>query len=327
MDHSMPGFPVHHKLLEFSQTRVHSVSDAIQSSHPLVVPFSSCLQSFPPSGSFPKSQFFTAGGQSIGVSALASVPPMISFRMDWLDLLAVQGTLKSLLQHHSSKASVLWCSAFFIVQLSHPYMTTGKTIALPRRIFVGKVMSLLFNILSILVLIPWWKSMVNGCGEAKKTCAPSMLRNTFFLFCLCFSLSGVPGVCSSQAQAHGRHEPPHLQGPRATALPEIMGKVQRKPTQGLCSICNCAAEAGMAGLPRRLWDGTMTGCRQLCRWLGSGRRRGGAEARQVVAFIFATPGRTHYRPLQYDRANSAFLFRRGKKNPQGKETPALAAWN
>ena len=73
---------------------------------------------------------------------------LISFRMDWLDLLAVQGTLKSLLQHHSSKASILWCSAFFIVQLSHPYMTTGKTITLNRRIFFGKVMSLLFNMLS-----------------------------------------------------------------------------------------------------------------------------------------------------------------------------------
>ena len=75
-------------------------------------------------------------------------PGLISFRMDWLDLLAVQGTLKSLLQHHSSKASILWRSAFFIVQLSHPYMTTGKTIALTRRTFVGKVMSLLFNMLS-----------------------------------------------------------------------------------------------------------------------------------------------------------------------------------
>ena len=73
---------------------------------------------------------------------------LISFRMDWLDLLAVQGTLKSLLQHHSIKASILWCSAFFIVQLSHPYMTTGKTIALTRWTFVGKVMSLLFNMLS-----------------------------------------------------------------------------------------------------------------------------------------------------------------------------------
>ena len=79
-------------------------------------------------------------------------PGLISFRMDWLDLLAVQGTLKSLLQHHSSKASILWCSAFLIVQLSHPHMTTGKTIALTRWTFVGKVMSLLFNMLSRLVL-------------------------------------------------------------------------------------------------------------------------------------------------------------------------------
>ena len=94
------------------------------------------------------SQFFASGGQSIGVSASASVLPMnsglISFRMDWLDLLAVQESLKSLLQHHSSKPSILRHSAFFIVQLSHPYMTTGKTIALTRQTFVGKVMSLLF---------------------------------------------------------------------------------------------------------------------------------------------------------------------------------------
>ena len=78
---------------------------------------------------------------------------LVSFRMDWLDLLAVQGTLKSLLQHHSSETSILWCSAFFIVQLSHSYMTTGKTIALTRRTFVGKVMSPLFNMLSRLVII------------------------------------------------------------------------------------------------------------------------------------------------------------------------------
>ena len=91
-----------------------------------LVPFSSCLQSFPASRSFQMSQLFTSGGQSIGDSASTSVLPMntglISFRMDWLDLLAFQGTLKSLLQHHSSKASILRCSAFFIVQLSHPYM-------------------------------------------------------------------------------------------------------------------------------------------------------------------------------------------------------------
>ena len=108
--------------------------------HPTIsssaVTFSSHLQSFPASGSFRMSQFFASGGQSIGVSALASVLPMneysglISFRMDWMDLLAVQGTLKGL-QHHSSKASILWCSAFFIVQLSHPYMTAGKIIIIP----------------------------------------------------------------------------------------------------------------------------------------------------------------------------------------------------
>ena len=89
---------------------------------------------------------------SFSIIPSKEIPGLISFRMDWLDFLAVQGTLKSLLQHHSSKASILWCSALFIVQLSHPYMTTGKTIALIRRIFVGKVMSLLLNMLSSLVI-------------------------------------------------------------------------------------------------------------------------------------------------------------------------------
>ena len=103
------------------------------------------------------SQLFASGGQSVGVSAFSIIPSneysgLISFRMDWLDLLAVQGTLKSLLQHHSSKASILRCSAFFIVQLSHTYMTTGKTIALTRQTFVDKVMSLLFNMLSRLII-------------------------------------------------------------------------------------------------------------------------------------------------------------------------------
>ena len=125
---------------------------------PSVVPFSSCPTA---SESFPMRQLFTWGGQSTGVSVLFSIfsiipskeiSGLISFRMDWLDLLAVQGTLKSLLQHQSSKASILQRSAFFTVQLSHPYMTTGKTIALTRRTFVGKVMSLLFNILSRLVI-------------------------------------------------------------------------------------------------------------------------------------------------------------------------------
>ena len=104
------------------------------------------------------SQFFTTGGQSIGASALASVLPiseysgLISFRIDWLDIIVVQGTLKSLLQHHSSKASILQRSAFFIVQLLHPYMTTGKTIALTTQTFVSKIISLLFNMLSRLVI-------------------------------------------------------------------------------------------------------------------------------------------------------------------------------
>ena len=103
------------------------------------------------------SQFFTSGGQSIGRFSFSIGPSseysgLISFRIDWFDLLAVQGTLKSLLQHHSSKASILRCSDFFIVQLSHPYVTTGKTIALTRWTFVSKVMSLLFNMLSRLVI-------------------------------------------------------------------------------------------------------------------------------------------------------------------------------
>ena len=104
------------------------------------------------------SQFFTSGGQSKYWSFSFSLSPsneysrLISFKTDWFDLLAVQGTLKSLLQHHSSKASILQCSAFFTVQLSHPYMTKGKTIALTRRTFVGKVMSLLFNMLSRLII-------------------------------------------------------------------------------------------------------------------------------------------------------------------------------
>ena len=123
-----------------------------QSCHPTilssVVTCSSHLQPFPGSGSFQMSRFFTLGGQSIGVSASATPSSeyagLISFRVDWLDLLAVQGTLKSLLRHHSSKASILWCSAFFMVQLSHPYMTTGKSIAFTRLIFAGKVMSLVF---------------------------------------------------------------------------------------------------------------------------------------------------------------------------------------
>ena len=131
-----------------------------------VVPFLSHL-SFPASGSFQMSQFFAFRcpkywNFSFNISPSNEHPGLISFRMDWLDLLAVEGTLKSLLQHHSSKASILRRSAFFIVQLSHPCMTTGKTIALTRRTFVGKVMSLLFNMLSRLDLtfLPRSKSLI-----------------------------------------------------------------------------------------------------------------------------------------------------------------------
>ena len=111
-----------------------------------VGPFSSHLQSFPASEFFPMSRFFASGGQSIGISASAISPSneysgLISFRIDRLDLLVVQGTFKSLLQHHSSKAWILRCSAIFTVKLPHPYMTTGKTIALTRQTFFGKVMS------------------------------------------------------------------------------------------------------------------------------------------------------------------------------------------
>ena len=133
MDCSTPGLPVHHQLSELTQTHVHRVGDAIQPSHSLSS-FSFCLQSFPASGSFQMIQFFTSGGQSMEFKLQYShsneYSGLICFRMDWLDLLVVQGTLKSLLQHYSSKASILQCSAFYIIHCSHSYMTTRKTIAL-----------------------------------------------------------------------------------------------------------------------------------------------------------------------------------------------------
>ena len=156
MNRSMPGLPVHYQLLEFTQTQVHWVSDAIQPSHPLSAPSPPALDVSQHQGlsqwvnssmRWPKYWSF-----SFKINPPSEHPRLISFRMDWLDLLAVQGTLKNLLQHHSSKPSVLLCSAFFIVQLSHPYMTTGKTIALTRCTFVDKVMSLPFNMLSRLVI-------------------------------------------------------------------------------------------------------------------------------------------------------------------------------
>ena len=156
MNRSTPGLPVHHQLPEFTQTHVHRVSDA--SSHLILCRPLLLLPPIPPSITvfsnestlpmrWPKYWSF-----SFSIIPSKEILGLISFRMDWLDLLAVQGTLKSLLQHHSSKSSVLQHLAFFTVQLSHPYMTTGKTIAVNRWTFVSKVMSLLFNMLSRLVI-------------------------------------------------------------------------------------------------------------------------------------------------------------------------------
>ena len=156
MNRSTPGLPVHHELPEFTQIYIHRIGDAIQPSHPLSSPS-------PPAPKPSQHQrLFQWANSSHEVAKVLEFsfsiipskehPGLISFRMDCLDLLTVQGIFRSLFQYHSSKASILWCSAFFTVQLSHPYMTTRKTIALTRWTFVGKVMSLLFNMLSRLVI-------------------------------------------------------------------------------------------------------------------------------------------------------------------------------
>ena len=173
MNHSTPGLPVHQQLPEFTQTHVHQVG--MPSNNPILCHTLLLPSIIPSIRVFSNESVLCIRGPkywsfsfSFSISPSIEHSGLISFRMDWLDLLAVQGTLKSLLQHHSSQASILWCSAFLTVQLSHPYMTTGKTIALTRWSFVGKVMSLLFNMLSSLVitflprskrlLISWWQS-------------------------------------------------------------------------------------------------------------------------------------------------------------------------
>ena len=151
MNCSTPGLPVHHQLLEFTQT--HMPSSHLILCRPLLLlpPTPPSIRVFSNESTlcmrWPKYLSF-----SFSIIPSKEIPGLISFRMDWLDLLAVQGTLKSLFQHHTSKASILWRSAFFTVQLPHPYMTTGKTIALTRQTFVGKIISLLFNMLSRLVI-------------------------------------------------------------------------------------------------------------------------------------------------------------------------------
>ena len=156
MDCSIPVFPLLHYLLEFAQTHVHHVCDTIQPSHP-VLPLLLPPSIFPSirfysNESVPRIKWPKYWSFSFSISPSNEYSELISFRTDWFDLLAVQGTLKSVLQHHSSKASILQLSAFFMVQLSHPDMTPGKTIALTRWTFVGKVTSLLFNMLSMLVI-------------------------------------------------------------------------------------------------------------------------------------------------------------------------------
>ena len=169
---------------EFTQTHLHQVGDAIQPSHPLLSPF-------PPAFNLSQQRVFSNESAlcirwpkywHFSISPSNEYSWLISIRTDWFDFLAVQGTLKSLLQYHSSKASILWSSTFFRVQLLHPYMTTGKTIALTRQIFVGKVMSLLFNMLSRLVitflpgskhlLISWLQSPSAVILEPKNQRAP-----------------------------------------------------------------------------------------------------------------------------------------------------------
>ena len=156
MDCSTPGLPVHHQLPEFTQTHAHWVADAIQPSHPLLSPSPPAFNLSQHRGLFKwvssSHQVAKFWSLSFNISPSHEYSGLISLRMDWLDLLAVQGSLKSLLQYHSWKASILQHSAFFTVQRSYPYMTIGKTIVLTRWTFVGKVMSLLFNMLSRLVI-------------------------------------------------------------------------------------------------------------------------------------------------------------------------------
>ena len=169
MTSSKLGFPVLHSFPEFAQTHIHWISDAIQQSHPLSLPFPTALNLSQHQGLFNELALCIRWPNYLSFSFSNSPSKeysrLISFRIDWFALLAVQGTLKSLLQHHSSKASILWHSAFFIVQLSHPYMTTGKNVALTTRTFVGKVTSLLFNMLSKLVItfLPRSKYLLISC--------------------------------------------------------------------------------------------------------------------------------------------------------------------
>ena len=202
MDCSTPGLLVHHQFPEFTQTHVHWVGDAIQSSHPFLL-----LPSIFPSisGFLKKSVLCIMWADywsfSFSISPSSEYSGLISFRMDCLDLFAVQGTLKSLLQHHSSKASILQHSAFFVVQLSHPYMTTGKTIAFTRQTFVGKVMSQLFNMLSrsVITFLPRNKCLLISWLQSpsavilERPPSPRKVCHCFHCFPICLSWSDGSG--------------------------------------------------------------------------------------------------------------------------------------
>ena len=167
MDYSTPGLPVPQCLLEFAQVHVRWVGNAIQQSHLWLL--SSPLPSIPPiirvfsNESALHIRWPRYWSFSFSISPCSKYSGLISFRMDWLDFIAVQGTLKSVLQHHSWKASILWCSAFFMVQLSHPYMTSGKNTALTRWTFVSKVTSLFFYMLSRFVIA--WSECLSDFGS------------------------------------------------------------------------------------------------------------------------------------------------------------------
>ena len=224
MDWSIPGSPVHHQLPELAQMHVHWVSDTIRPSHPLSSPFPPSI--FPSIRVFSKESFLPIRWPKCWSFSFNISPSneysneysgLISFRMDWFDLLAVQETLKSLLQHHSSKASILQCSAFLTVQLSHPYMTTGRTIALTRCTFVGKIMSLLFNtylgwVIAFLprskcLLISWLQSPSAVILEPKKVTSltASIVFPSYLLWSdgnRCHDLSFPMWVLSQLFQCH-----------------------------------------------------------------------------------------------------------------------------
>ena len=176
-----------------SQTHIHWIGDAIQLSHPFLSPSPPAFNLSQNQGLYHVSELFTSGGQciwnfSFSISPSKEYSGLISFRIDWFDLLAVQGTFKSLLQWHSSKASILWYSIFFMVQLSHPNMTTEKTIVLTIRNFEGKVISLLFNMLSRFVktFLPGSKHLFISWLQSPST----VILEPKEIVCHCFSMSG-----------------------------------------------------------------------------------------------------------------------------------------